>query len=144
MAPGDVAFAAELTRTVGPNAQDTVIPYGRVTVNEGGAYDGGSATFTASAAGTYFFQWSTMTAPNGHSCSYMVVNGQPEDGAGATGNYGITSNWGYGSQSALMNLNSGDSIQIRLGDHSDCQAVYNNERSMQRTCSFKGFLVKNM
>lgn len=138
---GAVAFAAELNRTVGPNADHSIIPYGREMLNIGKAYSTACYTFTAKQKGLYFFSWTVIVTPGCHPCNYLALNGEPVAGYSAYGPDHYTSG---SCQVALLVLNPDDQVNIRLGDFSTCQAMFNTSYVAYRSASFKGFLIRSI
>lgn len=140
---GSIAFAAELTHTVGPGVSGVILPFSREILNVGIGYSLATATFTAAFRGIYFFSWSVMVGTRYLSCSFLALNNVAVIGYGMHGTYSTA--YGTGSsQTAILVLNTGDQVNIKIGDHNNCQAYYGTAYKITRMSSFKGFLIKNM
>lgn len=131
--PGSIAFSAKNLFLTGPNAQGTVIPHGTVIINNGNAYNSATYTFTAPVKGLYYMAWSGRSYPGQRSCQDLHVNGASQGYSYLVGN--MDSQYeSYGSLSTLLQLNAGDTVDVRL-PYNYCQAV------LSQATTFKGFLV---
>lgn len=52
--------------------------------------------------------------------------------------------WESGAQTALVILQSGDTVNIRVGDDERCMVLSATSRNIDRAVTFKGFLIRNM
>lgn len=140
---GSIAFAAELTATIGPNAGHTVLPFGREILNLGLQYNVTSYTFNPKFRGLYFFAWSQVCARLYHTCSYLAVNGVYVHGASMYGN--LDDNYSiHDSQTAVVELEANDNVNVRLDSSWSCKAEYNVGKIIERSSSFMGFLIRNL
>lgn len=138
---GAVAFAAELTHTV--NLQNTIVPFGRSITNVGIGYSTSSYTFTAALRGLYYFSWTTLSEfkVGKYPCTYLALDGNPVYGLSSF-SYGNNASNGI-SQTAVLVLNEGQEVNVRVGQSSICQAFY-SPKNYQRISSFKGFLIRSL
>lgn len=141
---GIVAFAAECQRSFGPNVQNAILPYDRLILQHGCCYSTATFTFTSMIHGLYHFSYSTMHGNRGgvqHGCTYLAKNGVAVDGYA---NYGNPAPLGYSSKQALVELQVGEEVNIRMGDNVLCSIYYDISHKMNAALSFSGFLVANL
>lgn len=120
-----------------------IVPFGRQITSVGIGYSNASYTFTAVIKGIYVFSWNNLSTLQGkYPCSYLALNGIMVRGYA---NYGEGKNYypNAVSQSALLVLNPGDQVNIRVGDWPNCN-VHLDMESYKRINTFKGFLVTSL
>ena len=110
--------------------------YDEVETNKGSGYDATTGIFTAPVEGTYVFIWQVVTQNSGIGyCDLdLYKNGSRHlimSRADSRGRVGGTSD--AASNSAVLTLNTGDTVGIRAGS---CDYVYGRPYT-----SFSGFKI---
>ncbi|XP_063067959.1 complement C1q-like protein 2 [Engraulis encrasicolus] len=138
-----VAFSAALMTSgaglIGRFTVDTTLKYQRVFSNTGSCYNPSTGVFTAQAKGMYYFRFSAFNnsvLPKGvRSIVSLMKNGEQ-----------LVSVWDekssdphdMGSNAAVIALESGDKVSVKLHAHT---AVYDDGMNYN---SFSGFLLFTM
>ena len=123
--------------TVGPtNYNSKPVVYGNVETNMGSGYNKSTGLFTAPVAGTYVFIWHVMTYKTGSGYCYLYLyrNGAQLQFTAYADVRGRTDGNDAGSNSAILNLNTGDTVGIRT--YGGCGYLYGSEYT-----SFSGFII---
>ncbi|XP_076117778.1 complement C1q-like protein 4 [Mytilus galloprovincialis] len=104
-----VAFSAYINHFVSNIAIGAVIPFEKVTTNEGNAFNGGTGIFTCTQSGLYLFMWNIMV-DHGYSTQInLIVNGAIRRWSHATA---INSGYTNAANHDLVRLNEGDKVWI--------------------------------
>jgi hypothetical protein len=108
-----------------------VVPFGKVTLNSGSAYNGKTGIFTAPTDGIYSFTWTILTYPgytfateivlNGNIVGYNYVNGKSN-----------SAQYAASSTTAVIRMKRKDKVWIRTHGNSGLFAHAN-------WSSFSGF-----
>ncbi|CAG2212681.1 unnamed protein product [Mytilus edulis] len=106
-----VAFSAYINHSVDKLVHGAVIPFERVTTNEGNAFNGGTGIFTCPKSGLYLFMWNVMVDQGHQTQISFVVNG-----ATRRWSYAVATAINAGYQNAanhdIVRLNEGDKVWI--------------------------------
>ncbi|CAG5114731.1 unnamed protein product, partial [Candidula unifasciata] len=104
-----VAFSSKLSYNRELKPLDTVI-FDTILTNDGNAYDPDTGKFTAVTPGTYFFHSTILSGYNTKVETAIIVN----DKEIARIYSGAHDAHGSGSNMAIVNLRTGDSVWVRL------------------------------
>lgn len=132
-----IAFAASLHRVV--TVPDAVLPYNTKLVDEGAAYDFPNATFNAPTRGLYWFSWTTLMKERA-GCSYLALDGTQVDGFASYGHH--VWRWDSVSQDAVLVLDAGQKVTIRLGKNETCGVTWTTS-DWGVVSTFKGALLNS-
>ncbi|XP_076071725.1 complement C1q-like protein 4 [Mytilus galloprovincialis] len=106
-----VAFSAYINHSVDKLVHGAVIPFERVTMNEGNAFNGGTGIFTCPKSGLYLFMWNVMVDQGHQTQISFVVNG-----ATRRWSYAVATAINAGYQNAanhdIVRLNEGDKVWV--------------------------------
>nr|XP_022304100.1 uncharacterized protein LOC111111409 isoform X1 [Crassostrea virginica] len=105
-----VAFDVRLTKQVKNLAKNERVVFGTVDLNEGKGYNSSTGIFIAPSAGTYVFDWTTMTYQRAYSHTSLVVNGDFKSWNHC--NDGLTKTYVTCSKMAVVKLKQGDKVWI--------------------------------
>ena len=105
-----VAFDVRLTKQVKNLAKNERVVFGTVDLNEGKGYNPSTGIFIAPSAGTYVFDWTTMTYQRAYSHTSLVVNGDFKSWNHC--NDGLTKTYVTCSKMAVVKLKQGDKVWI--------------------------------
>ncbi|XP_071171990.1 heavy metal-binding protein HIP-like [Mytilus edulis] len=129
------AFFASLSADKSNIARGTILVFGTVPLNVGGAYSAANGKFTCKEDGLYFFSWSTLSYPNKDFTSKLVVNGH--DIVAVVVDNDLTKDALAGSNSAVVQLRQGESAWIEVLEG----AYIEDEWLAAPVSAFTGFLI---
>lgn len=104
-----MAFSAYINHFVSNIAIGAVIPFEKVTTNEGNAFNGGTGIFTCTQSGLYLFMWNIMVDHSYSTQINLIVNGAIRRWSHATA---INSGYTNAANHDLVRLNEGDKVWI--------------------------------
>ncbi|OWF48560.1 uncharacterized protein LOC110452900 [Mizuhopecten yessoensis] len=128
-----VAFYAVLTHSYTEVAKLMEIHFDQVVTNLGGSYSGNTGTFTCTHAGVYVFSWTVHVNPR-YMYTELVKNGNVIGNAFS----GDSQFSGIGGGSVVVQLDQGDEVWVRLGEHTSGTQIFVHTR----TTMFSGFLLQ--
>ncbi|XP_069137344.1 C1q-related factor-like [Argopecten irradians] len=129
-----VMFFAQLNHHLSNVAVEQVIVFENVVTNVGNCYSGHTGVFTCCKSGTYFFSW-IIDLPTGVQVNTeLMVNSSSI----ALNRAGDANNYSTGSMSAVIHLDIGDEVRIRIQFRTPASSHIRGEK----TSSFSGFLIQ--
>ncbi|XP_035694401.1 complement C1q tumor necrosis factor-related protein 3-like [Branchiostoma floridae] len=135
-APPVVAFSVVRTTSLVNPEVNTVLTYGVILSNVGGAYNQETGKFVATVGGVYFFTFTGMTQnlPNTNYFVRLMKNGAKM--VGLHENNGGSPHYQSSSNSAILQLQPGDEVWVELA--SGGRSLYSDGN---RFLTFSGFLI---
>ncbi|XP_060080835.1 uncharacterized protein LOC132560199 [Ylistrum balloti] len=118
--PENAAFHAVLDIDLVNPGKGYQIVFGQVLTNTGRMYSSNTGTFSCGSSGTYVFMWTVTLAFDHWTDTHLVRNGQVI-GIIVAGNA-----YHYGSYSgtALVNLDVGDEVFVKVDYHQENTTIY--------------------
>ena len=107
-----IAFTASLASTLSDHHQKPVI-YSTVQTNIGSGYSATTGVFTAPMAGTYVFVWHGVIHKSSYCELNLYKNGNGLQFWAVADSRGVADATDSGSNSAVLTLNTGDTVGIR-------------------------------
>ncbi|CAB1316732.1 unnamed protein product, partial [Coregonus sp. 'balchen'] len=132
-----VAFFTALTGTVGPISSHTTLTYSKVFTNIGKAYNNITGIFTAPVKGVYYFRFTACGIMDTWMGVYLYKNDQRV--MVTYENVDADGNWEYASNAAVLELEEGDVVCMRLPSSARLYDDYSNHCN-----TFSGFLLFTM
>ena len=130
-----IAFTAQHTSSRSHYSER--VKYDKVETNDGSGYNASTGIFTAPVAGTYMFLWHVMTTSDnarGYCYQYLYKNGAQLQFLAVADAQGNTDRSDAASNSAVLTLNTGDTVSIRV--HGSCGYLYGRQYTF-----FSGFRI---
>ena len=127
------AFHAELSKELTNLPHNHKVVFDKVHLNEGGAYDSKSGTFTCKEPGIYVFDWTILTQPGKYFYTDLMVDGVVR---GKTHLEAIKSqNTRSGSNMVVVRLKPGSKVWVEPHSTTVGQFAYRG------WCFFSGFKI---
>ena len=123
-----IAFFVTRKSVFGPVAQDTSIPFDKVFLNTGNAFDEMTSHFVCNVNGTYLFNIHILSVEGQNGFVMLMLNNMPQLSLHADKRSGI----GVASNSAIFHLKEGDHVWLEL----EKDSAISNDSS-----TFSGYLI---
>ncbi|XP_069137346.1 C1q-related factor-like [Argopecten irradians] len=129
-----VMFFAQLNHHLSNVAVEQVIVFENVVTNVGNCYSGHTGVFTCCKSGTYFFSW-IIELPTGIQVNTELMVNSSSIALNRAGDAYKNS---IGSMSAVIHLDIGDEVRIRIQFRTPASSHIRGEK----ISSFSGFLIQ--